>query len=318
MARAGASGTLREPGLEALRCAAAENDDAVSLSLDVRSAASGLEGGSAEQVIHRRKGLAPATFVRTHGLPDPDGPLHKGSIFLMLLAPLRPGRMLDLGAGKGNFSLSAMELGWDVTTVDARTVRWPDADTEPDADVAARIRSIHWIQADVRTFPLIAGDFDLIRILELLHLLELTDQIDLIRRCSGTLLLLDTRIAPARLHRQDNSEGRVVKEHGETLAKREQVATAARGNAVSFRHTEESLLRLLRDGGYAQVMPMRPPHRRDYTFYLGYPNPRQTPAKRQRQARSSRSRAQRELPLRAGPFATPVIASGVLSSPSPT
>jgi SAM-dependent methyltransferase len=147
-------------------------------------------------VIHRRKGLTPEKFTQTHGLPDPDGPLHKGSIFRQLLAPMRPGRMLDLGAGKGNFSLSAAELGWDVTAVDARTVRWPNADTEADPVVADRIRAIRWIQADVRHFPIAPGDYDLICILGLLHHLEVKDQIKLLKRCSGTLTLMAVRIAP--------------------------------------------------------------------------------------------------------------------------
>lgn len=118
--------------------------------------------GQAGTTIHRRKSLTPEAFTKTHGLPEPDGPLHKGSIFRQLLAPLRPGRMLDLGAGKGNFSLSAAELGWEVTAVDARTVRWPDAETEPDPAVAERIRAIRSVQADVRTFPIAPGNYDLI------------------------------------------------------------------------------------------------------------------------------------------------------------
>jgi len=233
-------------------------------------------------LIHRRKGIAPAAFEKTHGLPPADGSLHKGTIFRALLAPLRPGRMLDLGAGKGNFSLTAAELGWQVEAVDARTVRWPNAETEQDPAVAARIRSIRWIQADVRTFPIAPDAYDLICILGLLHHLELVDQIELIKRCAGTLLLLDTRIAPAIVERQGGYEGMAIREHGDTVQERALVPTAAWGNATSFRHTEESLMRLLRDCGYAQVMPMRPPHRRDYTYYFCLPDPRPSKARRGR------------------------------------
>ena len=120
-----------------------------------------------------------------------------------------------------------------------------------------------------------------------MHHLEVADQRDLLRRCAGTLLLLDTRIAPALLDQQDGYEGMAVREHGATVEERDQVPTAAWGNAVSFRHTEESLLRLLRDCDYAQVMPMRPPHRRDYTFYLCFPNPRRTDVRRGRKGRRS-------------------------------
>src|SRR3954471_6330340 len=226
-----------------------------------------------------------AAVTKTHGLPPADGLLHKRMIFRTLLALLRPGRMLDLGAGKGNFSLCAAELGWQVTAVDARTVRLPQAETAHDPAVAARIRAIRWIQADVRTFPIAADAYDLICILGLLHHLELVDQIELIQRCARTLLLLDTRIAPAIVERQGGYEGMAIREHGETVQERELVPTAAWGNATSFRHTEESLLRLLRACGYAQVMPMRPPHRRDYTYYFCLPDPRPGKARRRRSLR---------------------------------
>ncbi len=92
--------------------------------------------------------------MRTHGLPEPDPSIHNGSIFRALAALLKAGKMLDLGAGKGNFSLSAARLGWEVTAVDARTTRSPNADTEPDPAIAELIRTIHWVQADVRDFPI--------------------------------------------------------------------------------------------------------------------------------------------------------------------
>lgn len=223
------------------------------------------------RTVHRRKGASKTEIARTHGLPEPDGSLHKGNIFRALLAPLKPGRMLDLGAGKGNFSLSAAEKGWQVTAVDARTVRWPDAESEQDPQMADLIRSVQWVQADVRAFPINRGDFDLICILGLLHHLEVPDQIELVTRCAGTPLVIDTRIAPAIVDREGEYEGIVIREHGETREERDEVPTASWGNPTSFRHTEESLVRLLRNCGFPQVLMMRPPHRRDYTFYLALP-----------------------------------------------
>jgi SAM-dependent methyltransferase len=227
-----------------------------------------------EKLVRRRKGATQTLVERTHGLPEPDGSMHKGNIFRALLARLKPGRLLDLGAGKGNFSLSAAQLGWQVTAVDARTVRWPDVDQESDPELAAQIRSIRWVQADVREFPIEKGEYDLICILGLLHHLEVADQVSLLKRCAGTLLLLDTRIAPAIVDREGVYEGMLVREHGDNREQREAVPTAAWGNAVSFQHTEESLLRLVRGSGYAQMLQMRPPHRRDYTFYLCLPHPK--------------------------------------------
>jgi SAM-dependent methyltransferase len=223
------------------------------------------------RTVHRRKGASKTEIARTHGLPEPDGSLHKGNIFRAILAPLEPGRMLDLGAGKGNFSLSAAEKGWQVTAVDARTVRWPDAESVEDPRTAELIRSIDWVQADVREFPIERGNFDLICILGLLHHLEVPDQIELITRCVGTPLIVDTRISPAIVDRDGDYEGIVIREHGETREERDDVPTASWGNATSFRHTEESLVRLLRNCGFPQVLMMRPPHRRDYTFYIALP-----------------------------------------------
>jgi 2-polyprenyl-3-methyl-5-hydroxy-6-metoxy-1,4-benzoquinol methylase len=223
------------------------------------------------RTVHRRKSVNQAEMEKTHGLPEPDGSFNKGSIFRALVGQLKPGRMLDLGAGKGNFSLSAAQMGWHVTAVDARTTRWPDAEQEPDAEVAELIRGIRWVQADVREFTIAPGEYDLICILGLLHHLEVSDQVELIKRCVGALLLIDTRIAPSNVDREGQYEGMVIREHGEDREERDAVPTAAWGNPTSFRHTEESLVRLLRDCGFPQVRMMRPPHRRDYTFYLGLP-----------------------------------------------
>jgi 2-polyprenyl-3-methyl-5-hydroxy-6-metoxy-1,4-benzoquinol methylase len=85
------------------------------------------EGG---RVVRRAKGVNQQELVITHGLPAPDGSLNKGRIFESILAPLAPGKLLDLGAGKGNFSMSAASFGWEVTAVDVRTVRWPEIDPQ--------------------------------------------------------------------------------------------------------------------------------------------------------------------------------------------
>ena len=227
----------------------------------------------AQRAVERAGAPARPAKEEPHALPEPDTSIHKLQIFRSLLSPLRPGRLLDMGSGRGNFSLAAARLGWTVTAVDARTVRWPDAEAEGDPESAELIRSINWVQADVREFPIGAGEYDLICILGLLHHLEVSDQVALLKHCSGTLTLLDTRIAPAVTDREEPYEGTSIREHGETREERDQVPTASWGNARSFRHTEESLLRLVRDCGYAKMMHMRPPHRQNYTFYLCLPLP---------------------------------------------
>ena len=222
--------------------------------------------------IKVRKGASRTALVRTHGLPAPDPSIHKGTIFRALVALLKPGKMLDLGAGKGNFSLSAAQLGWKVTAVDARTVRWPDADAEPHPALADLIRTIRWVQADVREFPIERGEYDLVCILGLLHHLEVSDQVSLLKRCSTMPTLIDTRIAKGLVDIEGPYEGMLIREHGETREERDAVPQASWGNPLSFQHTEESLLRLVLDCGYTKMMQMRPPHRTDYTFYLCLPS----------------------------------------------
>jgi 2-polyprenyl-3-methyl-5-hydroxy-6-metoxy-1,4-benzoquinol methylase len=229
----------------------------------------------AESRLRQRRNGAAAPAVTEHiqALPEPDGSINKLKIFRTLIPSLKPGRMLDLGSGRGNFSLAAAQLGWEVTAVDARTARTPDAEEEKEPEYAKLIRSVKWVQADVREFPIRSGEYDLICILGLLHHLEVDDQIKLLKRCSDTLTLLDTRIAPEIVDTEGPYEGAYKREHGETREERDQIPTASWGNEVSFRHTEESLLRLVRDCGYSKLMAMRPPHRRNYTFYLCLPPP---------------------------------------------
>ena len=212
---------------------------------------------------------APAITQHTHALPEPDNTIHKLQLFRTLISALKSGKMLDLGSGRGNFSVVAARLGWQVTAVDARTVRWPDPEEDPKH--AELIQSIDWVQADVREFPIRNGEYDLICILGLLHHLEVEDQIELLKRCSGTLTLMDVRIAPEITDTDGPYEGVYKREHGETREERDQVPTASWGNEVSFRHTEESLLRLVRDCGYGKMMTMKPHHRENYTMFLCLP-----------------------------------------------
>ena len=246
-----------------------------------------------------RKGATRTIITRTHGLPAHDPSIHKGNIFKALIALMKPGRMLDLGAGKGNFSMAAARLGWQVTAVDARTVRWPDPDAEPDPTLADLIRTIHWVQADVREFPIEQERYDLVCILGLLHHLEVPDQVSLLQRCSAVPTLLDTRIAKAVVDQEGPYEGMLVREIGQTREERDAKPQNGWGNPVSFQHTEESLLRLIMDCGYVKMLQMRPPHREDYTFYLCLPAPAE-PRLAQRRARRAKRKAQQGKTARCG------------------
>jgi SAM-dependent methyltransferase len=208
---------------------------------------------------------------QAHALPEPDASVNRMQILHSLMSPLKPGKMLDLGVGPGKSSLTAAKLGWDVTAVDVRNVRWPDPDAEEDPKTAELIRSIKWVEADVREFPINPGEYDLICWLGMMHHLEVDDQLALFRRCSDTLLILDARVAPEVVVTEGPYEGWYYREKGETREERDAVPTASWGNELSFTPTEESLVRMLRDCGFTKVLPMRPPHHRDYTFYLCLP-----------------------------------------------
>lgn len=121
------------------------------------------------------------------GLPEPDHSIQRLQVFRSLVASLRPGRMLDLGAGTGIFSIIAAEAGWEVDAVDARNTRIPDPETEENPKRAEVIRSIPWIESDVRHFPISDGGYDLVCIIGLMHHLELEDQLRLLRGSSSSL-----------------------------------------------------------------------------------------------------------------------------------
>lgn len=214
----------------------------------------------------------PSVAKQAHALPEPDETISRRRIFRSLISPLKPGKMLDLGAGPGHFSLIAAQLGWEVTAVDARNARTPDPEAEEDPERAGLIRSVKWIEADVREFLVRDGEYDLICVFGLLHRLGLDDQIKLLKRCSATLTVLDTRIAPEIVATEGLYEGLYKQEPGETPKERDEIPWAAWGNELSLIHTEESLLRLLR--GYGKAMGMKPPHSSNYTFYLCLPSPK--------------------------------------------
>jgi SAM-dependent methyltransferase len=221
---------------------------------------------------------APGAVGEARSLPEPDEAMNRLQVFLSLVSPLKPGRMLDLGAGPGTFSLAATRLGWKATAVDARTMRTPDHDREEDPERAKLIRAVNWVEADIREFPIRKGEYDLICVFGLMHHLELEDQIKLLSRCSDTYTLLTVRVAPKALDEEGGYEGMYRREKGETREERDQIPVASWGNEVAFIHTEQSLLRLMLDCGYAKAMAMRPPHKPDYTFYLCLPSPdRQAP-----------------------------------------
>ena len=146
--------------------------------------------------------------------------------------------------------LIALELGWAVTAVDARTERMPMTD------------GIEWVQSDLRDYEI--GDFEAISMLGILYHLELKDQLDLLERCAGTMTILDTHVALEAEVNEGGYEGRFYTEPPDTMP-------SSWINPTSFWPTEDSLVRMLHESGYRFVFKLVPPPMTlDRTWYLCY------------------------------------------------
>lgn len=160
---------------------------------------------------------------------------------------MRPGRLLDVGAGHGAFAVLADELGWEVTAVDARSDRFPS------------VPSITWVEADLRDFEI--RDYDLICLLGILYHLELDDQLALLRRCAGTPTILDT-------HTTERADISIDAYEGWLFHEERAEATASWENEQSFWPTRASLIAMLEDCGYRFVLQLEPDYYPHRTFYL--------------------------------------------------
>ncbi len=178
------------------------------------------------------------------------------AIFRSLLAPLSPGRLLDLATGHGTFALAAHELGWQVTAVDVRAARLPSAP------------GIAWVHADVRHYSFEASAFDVIAVLGILYHLELPDQLSLLRRCVGAPTIVDTHISTSGGHEQDGYHGHLYDENrGGTEEDRRRDAMAAWDHRWSWWGTLESTERLLHDAGFRHTFRLSPPWSEDRTWW---------------------------------------------------
>lgn len=83
-----------------------------------------------------------------------------------IVAPMAPGRALDLGAGEGRHATWLSRRGWQVTAVDFSAVGIERARSVADAD------AVEWIVDDVRTWRPPAGTtYDLV-LIAFLHLAD--------------------------------------------------------------------------------------------------------------------------------------------------
>jgi len=170
------------------------------------------------------------------------------AIFRSLLAPIAPGRYLDLGTGHGKFALIAHDLGWDVTAVDARKERMP------------MTPGIRWELSDVRDYEI--GEFDCVAILGLLYHLELNDQIDVLRRASRSqLVIVDTHYALS-------AKVEVSGIQGQWFEEKLTEPTASWRNERSFWPTKPHLLDIMYGSGYSFVWELAPPYHENRNFFV--------------------------------------------------
>ena len=180
-------------------------------------------------------------------------------LFDGLLGRFPPGRVVDLGAGHGKFSLRAADAGWDVTAVDARSNRFADDDR------------ITWVEQDVREFDLTG--FDLILCLGLFYHLTLDDQLSLLGRVSGTPTIIDTHVATNHSTHQLSPPVEVKGYRGRMYAENgwENRNTASWQNEQSFWPRPKALYRMLEENGFTAVYAGVPYVTADRTFYLCLP-----------------------------------------------
>ncbi len=130
--------------------------------------------------------------------------------------PSGAGRTLvDLGTGHGLFARLAARHGFAVTAVDAREP-W-SLGRAGDASSAATVLppEIPFVQADVRGFEL--SSFDVVLAIGLIYHLPLHDQIALLHRARGKIVVIDTEVFIAELVPPCLSPGRPCGDAGRWL-----------------------------------------------------------------------------------------------------
>lgn len=203
-------------------------------------------------------GLIPAQERFT----DPTGTVRIAE-FIAALSRFPTGHLLDLGAGHGLFSRVAADLGWRVTAVDVRDVRFPE---DP------RVR---WVTSDIRDFTGYE-DVSVVACLGLWYHLSLADQLALLRRIAPRPLVLDTHVARdqagehpvhgLRLSPILDEGGFAGRLYSEGDLQHE--PTASWGNDTSFWPTVPSLQRQLEEVGYDAIERLLPGVAPDREYFL--------------------------------------------------
>ena len=200
-------------------------------------------------------------------------------------------RVVDLGAGPCHFARIAAEFGAHVTAVDGRDERIPDDISRKEANTVGGIQrllsarkiirdqnrnrklqskqetkkrnsgEITFVLSDVRDFDF--DSFDVVLIFGLLYHFGLAEQMKLLNRCKGKIVLVDTMVCAPDLithypqydwqsstHKEGAYEGWIYPENNNPMA--------SIGNKTSFWHTDLSYGRLFSDCGFSNIVAYRP------------------------------------------------------------
>jgi hypothetical protein len=194
---------------------------------------------------------------KVENLASEDADRRRFQVFDALMSLFPPGKVIDLGAGHGKFARRASDMGWRTTAVDARTERFPD---DP---------RVEWRHEDVRVADV--SGYDLILCLGLFYHLTVDDQLDLLGRCAGTPLVIDTHLDVGSGEFKLTKRRTVRGYSGRFYAEPNRL-TSAWGNSESFWPTPESFHAMLRQHGYGVVTAAEPAITPSRRFYLAIPD----------------------------------------------
>ena len=165
-------------------------------------------------------------------------------------------KVVDLGTGHGRHAVLFADLGAKVTAIDRKTER----------EHMRTDSRVDWFLENVAEHDL--SGFDVIFNTGLLYHLTLDEQIELLKRCSYTLNVVETHVVfsfgntveiesvyPKREH---NPDGLIVEKGYCGLMFR----------ANSFWHTEDSLLKLFQDSGFTKAKKIIPNIKTTRVFFI--------------------------------------------------
>lgn len=174
-------------------------------------------------------------------------------------------RLVDLGAGPGLFARIASRHGFSVTAVDAR-MPWTAADIEAgrnsgESAPVDKDDEFVFIQKDLRDVDDLPG-FDVIACIGVLYHLPFADQRELLARCAGRAMVIDTEIYDAsRIPESEAGRFQPVTVDGGysgAFCREQGQVYSSHGDAFSFWFDQDSILRFFADAGCSRVTMVEP------------------------------------------------------------